>query len=207
MSEPPRQGRARSLLIWAALAAVLIVPLALSAYSPLLAWRRPVYILAGFAGIAGLGLLLVQALLISGSLPGLTLRRARRVHRLAGGALILSVLLHIGGLWLTSPPDVIDALLFRAPTVFSPLGVVAMWALFAAATLALLHRPLRLGPRLWRAGHVVLTGVVVAATAGHALLIEGTMEPLSKTALCLLAVVALLHAARPLRARRVRPGP
>ena len=62
-------------LIWAALAVAVGVPLAAAAASPLLAWRGPVYILAGFAGIVGLGLVLVQPLLIGGYLPGLAAYR------------------------------------------------------------------------------------------------------------------------------------
>ena len=46
---------ARVTLIWAALAAAVCVPIAAAAASPLLAWRGPVYILAGFAGIVALG--------------------------------------------------------------------------------------------------------------------------------------------------------
>ena len=49
-------------LIWVALAAAIGVPIAAAAVSPLLAWRDPVYILAGFAGIIALGLMLVQPL-------------------------------------------------------------------------------------------------------------------------------------------------
>ena len=45
---------ARATLIWAALAIVIGVPIAAAAASPLLAWRGPVYITAGFAGIVAL---------------------------------------------------------------------------------------------------------------------------------------------------------
>ena len=67
-------------LIWAALAIAIGVPIAAAATSPLLAWRGPVYILAGFAGIIALGLVLVQPLLIGGYLPGLSAYRGRRAH-------------------------------------------------------------------------------------------------------------------------------
>ena len=110
---------ARATLIWAALAAVVCVPIAAAAASPLLAWRGPVYILAGFAGIVVLGLVLVQPLLIGGYLPGLSAIRGRLAHRWIGGALVVAVIIHVGGLWITSPPDVIDALLFASPTSFS----------------------------------------------------------------------------------------
>src|SRR5262245_33617421 len=118
---------ARVTLIWAALAVVIVVPIAAAAASPLLEWRGPVYILAGFAGIVALGLVLVQPLLIAEYLPGLSAYRGRRVHHWVGGALALAIVVHVGGLWITSPPDMIDALLLSSPTPFSDWGVIAMW--------------------------------------------------------------------------------
>lgn len=97
-----------------------------------------------------------QPLLAVGYLPGLQVPRGRRVHRWVGTALVAAIIIHVGGLWLTSPRDVVDALLFDSPTPFSA-GVVAMWAAFAAA----LRRPLRIRPRLWRLDHIVL--VVLAS--------------------------------------------
>ena len=178
----------RSLLIWAAVIACVAVPLIAAAQSPLLEWREPVYITAGFAGIVGLGLMLVQPLLAAGLLPDLSLAKARRLHVFMGAALVLSVLLHVGGLWITSPPDVIDALTFRSPTPFSLWGVIAMWAIFAAALLAGLRRGLKLRVTTWRKVHTGLAAITVSGTAAHALLIEGTMETLSKVALCIIAV-------------------
>ena len=46
-------------MIWAAFAAAICVPIAAATMSPQLEWRGPVYILAGFAGIIALGLILV----------------------------------------------------------------------------------------------------------------------------------------------------
>lgn len=181
---------ARAGLIWAALAAALGAPLAVAATSPLLAWREPVYIVAGFAGVAALGLLLVQPLLAGGYLPRLAGRPGRRLHAVVGAGLVATVAVHVGGLWWTSPPDVVDALLLRSPTPFSAWGVLSMWAAFAAALLAALRRRLRLAPAVWRRGHTGLAAVVVLAAVVHALLIEGAMEPVSKAALCALAVGA-----------------
>ena len=135
----------RVALIWATLVAAICVPIALAVTSDLLAWRGTVYILAGFAGIFALGLLLVQPLLIAGYLPGLSAYRARRAHHWIGGAVVMAVVVHVGGLWITSPPDMIDALTFASPTPFSPFGVIAMWAIFAVALLAAFR--LRLGLR------------------------------------------------------------
>jgi len=183
---------ARVALIWAALAAVICVPVALAATSDLLAWRGPVYILAGFAGIIALGLVLVQPLLIGGYLPGLSGYRGRRAHYWIGGALVVAVVVHVAGLWITSPPDMIDALTFTSPTPFSPFGVLAMWAIFAVALLALLRRRLRLRPRTWRIAHMSLAVVIVVGSGIHGMLIEGTMETMSKAALCALAVAAAI---------------
>ena len=146
--------------------------------------------MAGFAGVVALGLTLVQPLLAGGYLPGLPTLRGRRVHRMIGVALVVAVVIHVAGLWITSPPDVIDALLFTSPTPFSAWGVIAMWAVFAAALLAALRRRLRLPPRTWRIGHTTLAGVIVVGSVVHAMLIEGTMETVSKAALCVLVLAA-----------------
>lgn len=179
-----RWGRAT--LIWAAVIAAVVVPLAAAAASPLLAWRGPVYIAAGFAGVVALGLLLVQPLLMGGYLPGLAGLRGRRAHRLIGGLLVAAVIVHVAGLWITSPPDVIDALLFDSPTPFSDWGVIAMWAIFAVAALVALRRRWRLRPRTWRIIHTSLALVVVVGTVVHAVQIEGTMETVTKVVLCAL---------------------
>ena len=192
----------RVTLIWVALAAAVCVPLAAAAASPLLAWRNAVYILAGFAGIIALGFMLVQPLLIGGYLPGLLGRIGRRVHHWIGGALVVAVVIHVGGLWITSPPDMIDALLFSSPTPFSPWGVIAMWAIFAVALLAALRRRLR--PRTRRAAHMLLAIVIVVGSVVHGILIEGTMETVSKAALCALVLAATIRVMAGLRVWRKR---
>ncbi len=104
----------------------------------------------------------------------------RAMHRWGGIALLLAVGLHIAGLWITSPPDVIDVLLFRSPTPFAIWGVLAMWAVIAAAMIAAVRRKLRIPFRIWRAVHLSLAAVIVAGTILHAVLIEGTMESITK---------------------------
>ena len=194
----------RATLIWAALAAAICVPVAAAAVSPLLAWRDAIYIAAGFAGVVALAFMLVQPMLIGGYLPELPAHRGRRAHRWTGGVLVVAVVIHVGGLWVTSPPDVIDALLFASPTPFSAWGVIAMWALFATALLAALRRRLRLGPRTWRIAHTFLAVAIVVGSVVHAILIEGTMETLSKAALCALLLAATLKVMADLWARRKR---
>lgn len=180
----------RGIVIWASVGLALLVPALLALSSPFLQWRQPVYVVAGFAGVIGMALLLLQPLLVRGVLPGLTALRGRRAHRVVGVALVLAVVVHVAGLWITSPPDVIDALLFASPTPFAAWGVVAMWAVFAAALLGAFRR--RLGRRLglWRIAHSALAVVIVVGTVVHAILIEGTMEPVSKVGLAVLVLVA-----------------
>ncbi len=199
------QGQQR-FLIWAALAVAIGMPIALAATSEQLAWRGPVYILAGFAGIIALGLVLVQPLLIGGVLPGLSAYRSRRIHQWIGGALAFAIVIHVAGLWFTSPPDMIDALTFSSPTPFSPFGVIAMWAIFAVALLAALRRRLGLRLRTWRFIHIPLAIVIVACSVVHCLLIERTMETVSKAALCVLVVVATVKVMVDLWRRRALRG-
>lgn len=182
----------RAATVWIVLTLVATVPIIAAIFSPLLAWREPVYILAGFSGIIALSLLLVQPLVIGGFLPGLGGLLARRAHRLIGLALVGFVSLHVAALWVTSPPDVVDAMLFVSPTPFSVWGVVAMWAVFLSALMAVFRRRLRLRPRTWRLGHLALAIVIVIGTVVHAILIEGTMEPISKLILCVLVTASLV---------------
>ncbi|MEJ6396056.1 ferric reductase [Gymnodinialimonas sp. 2305UL16-5] len=176
----------RAILAWAAIAFVLGVPIAIAASSPVLEWREPVYIVGGFAGIVGLGLLLLQPLLISGALVKGPV--ARRGHAWVGIALVVAVILHVVGLWITSPPDVIDVLLFRSPTPFGIWGAVATWSAFGAAICAGFRQ--QLGPRAFRTGHVFLATLTIVGTVLHALMIEGAMGQLSKIVLCIFVLAA-----------------
>ena len=182
----------RTAITWAAIAAAVAVPIWAALMSPQLQWRDPIYIAAGFAGIVGLSLMVLQPLLIGGYVPGTSPYRARRIHQWTGAGLVLAVVIHVGGLWITSPPDVVDALLFASPTPFSDWGVIAMWAIFAVAAMVALRQRLGLRPRTWRLVHTVLVSIVVAGTAAHAILIEGAMETISKVAVCVLVLLATL---------------
>lgn len=165
---------------------IVIIPVVLAGMSPQLQWRRAPYIIAGFAGVLAMGLLLLQPLAILGYLPGFSALESRRFHRLIGMKILLAIIIHVGGLWITSPPDVIDALTFSSPTPFSVWGVLAMWAVLLTALLAMLRKPLRLRPKTWRNLHLVMAAVIITGTIVHALLIEGTMETNSKIVLSIL---------------------
>ncbi|MEL6685695.1 MAG: ferric reductase-like transmembrane domain-containing protein [Pseudomonadota bacterium] len=182
----------RVVLIWGALALAVATPIFAAANSPLLQWRDPIYIIAGFAGIIGMALMLLQPLLVSGVLPGPSPQTSRLLHRTGGAVLVLAVVVHVAGLWITSPPDVIDVLLFRSPTPFAIWGALAMWAVFAAALLAGLRG--RLPLRAWRWGHTALVSLAVVGTIIHAIQILGTMEPITKSLLAILLGAALVLA-------------
>ena len=191
--------RVRAVLTWMGLVLVVLVPIVAASFSPLLAWREPIYIAAGFAGIIGLILLIFQPLLVAGKIPGLTGRVGRRVHQWVGATLVAIIATHVAALWVTSPPDVVDALLIVSPTPFSVWGVLAMWAIFGAALMVLLRRKLRLPWTTWRLGHVTLAVITVGGTIAHALLIEGTMETISKAILCALVALAAVVGIRSTR--------
>jgi len=198
----------RSALIWIALTLALGAPILAAGFSPQLQWRSGIYIASGFAGILAMGLLLLQPLLAAGDLPPLSMSRSRKVHRAVGGLLFLTVVGHIAGLWLTSPPDVIDALLFASPTPFSHWGVIAMWAVFAAALMALLRRRVPMRPLTWRRVHVGFAVIIASTTVAHAALIEGTMETVTKVVLSILVLAATARVAYLtwLVGRKRRPG-
>lgn len=190
----------RAALQWAGLAALALVPVLLAATSPLLAWRSWIYIAACFAGIAALAMLLFQPLLVAGFLPGIAAPAGRKWHRLGGALLVALVIIHVAGLWISSPPDVIDALTFTSPTPFSPWGVTAMWAVFFAGFFAALRKPLRISVKTWRLVHTALASIIVTGSIVHALLVEGTMEPISKIAIGIEVFAAAMLAFWKLRA-------
>ena len=189
--------RAVAVGAWAMLAGAILAPLAIAAGSPWLAGRDPVYIIAGFAGIAALALLLAQPLLAAGYLPGLHPVQARRWHRMVGGGILLGVTVHVGGLYLTSPPDTLDALLLVSPTPFSVYGVIGLWSVVLTALLVAARSRMGLRPAIWRIVHNALAVVVVISSVVHALMIEGTMGAWSKALLCALVLaataIAILH--------------
>lgn len=204
------QRRVLAILAWGAVAAIMIVPVVVAAFSPYLPSRNIPYIVGGFAGIVGLSLLVIQPMLPAGYLAGSEGPAGRRWHRWIGVALVAAVALHVGGLYLASPPDTIDALLLVSPTPFSVYGVAAMWGVVATALLVLFRHRLGLRPAVWRIIHNALAATVVAASVVHALQIEGAMEPGFKIVLCTAAVAATataivdLQLLKPLRAWRER---
>jgi hypothetical protein len=176
------------LAAWILAVAVVVVPVAVAVASPLQAYRDPIWIVGGLAGVAGLALLFVQPVLIGNLLPGLHSVQTRPWHRWAGSAVMAMVLLHVGALYVTSPEDITDALLLVSPTPFALYGVIGLVGVVLTALIALVRTRLPIG--LWRAIHVALAAVIVAASVVHAVQIEGVMGEVSKWVLCVFALAA-----------------
>lgn len=185
--------RSRAISIWIGVVLITVVPVFAAIMSPLLEWRSPIYIAAGFGGVIALSLLFLQPMLASGFLPGISLLQQRRVHRYVGSALVIAVLIHLVGLWITSPPDVVDALLFVSATSFSIWGVIAMWSVFITVLLVVFRRKIGQSVRRWRITHWCLAAITVTGSVVHTLMIDGTMELMSKIALCAGVVVATAY--------------
>jgi len=135
--------------------------------------------------------LFLQPLLAGGSLPGLSKLIQHKMHRYVGGGLIAALVIHLVGLWITSPPDVIDALLFMSATPFSNWGVIAMWSVLITGVLVGFRRKFGLSAAKWRLSHRCLAVVTVIGSVVHTLMIDGTMEFYSKVVLCACGVMAL----------------
>ncbi len=194
----------KTAFIWGALGLLMLTPLLIAAQSPYLAYRNTAYILAGFAGIVALLLLFVQPLLAASHLPGLRPRTSRLWHRATGSLILIAVVVHILGLYLTSPPDALDALMLVAPTPFSLYGAVALYGLVITGLLVTLRRHLPLRVLHWSILHNVLAFVVVISTVMHALLIEGTMGTISKWLTCIAVLAVTVWVLWDVRLRRKR---
>jgi predicted ferric reductase len=79
-----------------------------------------------------------------------------------------------------------------------------MWAIFAVALLAALRRRLGLRLRTWRIAHTLLAIVIVVGSVIHGILIEGSMETVTKAALCALVLAATIKVMADMRVWRRR---
>lgn len=174
-------------MLWLLVALVIFVPILVATQSSLLEWRQPIYVAAGFAGIIALALMLLQTLLVSGQL--LVGSKQRYAHAIVGGSIVSLIVVHIGGLWYVSPPDVVDVLLFRSPTPFGLWGMIATLAVIASSGLAIFRT--RISLTRFRALHGASAVLVVLTTIAHTILIEGAMGQNTKVALCIMVVGAL----------------
>lgn len=190
MSDQKINLRLLKYAVWAVLACLIFFPIGIASINPLLGYRELVYVIGGMAGITALAVLLIQPLLAGNYLPGVNNKQARLLHRWLGSALILMVILHVGGLYLASPMDALDALLLIAPTPFSVYGVIGMWAVIVTAVLVALRTRLPIRYATWRVIHNTVAVVIAVTTVVHALMIEGAMGSISKLVLCTCVLLA-----------------
>lgn len=185
------------ILLYCILATLLAGPVVVAATSPLLSGREAVYIVGGMSGVVALALLLLQPILASGYLPSISTIKSKAWHRRIGLLLVLAIALHIVGLYLTSPDDLMDALLLISPTPFSLYGVVGMWAIIVTTLLVVLRSHLSWRHTLWKIVHNILACIVVVTSVTHALMIDGAMGYRSKLILCIaiiaLTIVVIVH--------------
>jgi len=173
---------------WLLVATIVLVPVLIAAVSPLQASRDVMWIIGGMAGVVALALLFIQPVLIGGFMPAMRGIQERRWHRWVGAVVVFLVLLHVAGLYVTSPEDITDALLLVSPTPFAVYGVIGLAGVVLTALLAVVRTRL---PRIfWRIAHTVLAVVVVIGSVVHAYLIEGVMGDVSKLILCLSLALA-----------------
>ncbi len=166
----------------------MLVPIVLAVMSPLHQGRSAPYVVGALAGVVLLSLLLTQPLLAIGFNLNTSLACARKWHQWLGGAIVVLIALHIGGLYLASPMDMLDALTLAAPTPFSLYGVIGLWASVLIVFSLLIRK--RTKPMRWNTIHNVLALLVVVPGVVHALLIEGSMEVRTKWILCIVIVLA-----------------
>lgn len=148
------------------------------------------YVIGGLAGVVAFCVLLLQPLLAAGYLVYSRITDSRRWHRRLGTCLVLLVALHVGGLYVTSPDDMRDALLLVAPTPFSLYGVIGLWALILTALLVTIRKRLSIADSSWKIIHNVLAVLVVVSSVIHALMIDGAMSSLSKLMLSVFLIIA-----------------
>ncbi len=181
-----------AVLVWGLAVACMLVPVGIAIANPLQASRDAFWIMGGMAGVVAFALLLVQPLLAAGFLPAPSVPAGRRWHRLVGSMVVLTVGLHVGGLYLSSPEDIADALLLTAPTPFSVYGLIGLCGVVLTAFLVALRSRSGLRYASWRILHNALALVVVISSIAHALLIEGAMGSVSKVILCALVLAATI---------------
>ena len=190
----PAARRIARPLVWLASAGLVALPLLVAGTSPLQEGREPIWILGGLAGVAAMPLLVIQGLLPTGRLARLA--PSLRWHRVLGYGVLLAVLVHVGALYLYSPEDITDALLFLAPA-YSKFGVIAAWCLVFAVLVAVLRRRLGLGHATWRIVHGLLALITVGTAVAHTVMAYGAFDGVVETLTCVAALLAtslaLLH--------------
>lgn len=184
---------AERLLLVSAYGIVLLAPIAVIADAAKAGAQGPLVVFADAVGFAALSLLALQ-LVTSGRWRATTrafgLRPVLSLHRQAGVAVLVLVLLHLVVLFVDDPSRL--ALLDpRTAPGRARAGMVAVAGLLILVGTSIWRRRLRLGYERWRAIHLGCTTVVLAATFAHVVWVHAyTALPVVRWGVLLLVVAA-----------------
>ena len=204
-ADPPLARAVERLLLVAVYGFVALAPLALMARVTKAGAQGPLVVLADALGFGALSLLALQVV-VSGRWAATTrafgLRSVLSLHRRAGVAVLVLVVVHVVVLVLEDPARL--ALLdVRAAPPRAQAGVLALLGLLVLGATSAWRRRLRLDYERWRALHLGCTALVIAAAFAHVVLVDAyTSVPVVRwgvLALVLAAAVALFwsRVARP----------
>ena len=191
-------GWARRVALWAALAAVVAVPLALALTDFHLEGAPAALVLSTAAGALAVSALVLQPLLAGRGRIG--------PHRMLGAVALVLVLAHVAGLFVVAPDDALFAMSPDGPTR-ARMALIATIALVAVVALGVGHGRLPIGAASWRILHAFLAVLVIALGIGHAVLTDGALDGIGTPlllglGLLALAAVAAAHVARTRRGTR-----
>ena len=193
------EGGARRAALWAALAAVVALPLALALTDFHLEAAPAALVLSTAAGALAVSALVLQPLLATGGRIG--------AHRVLGAVALALVLAHVAGLFVVAPDDALFAMSPDGPTR-ARMALIATIALIGAVALGVLRGRLPLAGGSWRILHAFLAVLVIALGLGHAVLTDGALDGIGTPLLLGLGTIALAavvaaHVARTRRGRRM----
>jgi predicted ferric reductase len=166
------------LLLLAVYGFVLLGPLALIAGVMKPGAQGRLVVFADVLGFAGLSLLALQ-IAVSGRWAATTrsfgLRSVLSLHRKAGMAVLVLVVVHVVVLFVDDP----SRLALLNPLTAPPrarAGVLALLALLALAGTSMCRQRLRLNYERWRAVHLTCTALVIAAAFAHVIWVNAYMS-------------------------------
>jgi predicted ferric reductase len=199
-AQPAVASATRRLLLLALYGAVLLAPLALTAGVMKPGAASRVVVFADALGFAALSLIALQVV-VSGRWASTTrhfgLRRVLSLHRQAGIAVLVLVVAHVVIL-LADDPARVALLDVRTAPGRARAGILSLLGLVGLAGTSVWRARLRLTYERWRAVHLALTALVVAAAFVHVVWVHAyTSLPAVRDgvlALVLAAAVALFWA-------------
>lgn len=181
------------LLLLAVYGVLVVAPLALIAGVVKPGAQGRLVVFADALGFAALSLLALQ-IVVSGRWASTTrpfgLRSVLSLHRQAGVAVLVLVVVHVTILLFADPSRLALFDLATAPGR-ARAGVLSLACLIALAATSIWRRHLRMTYEHWRALHLVCTGLALAAAFAHVMWVDAyTSLPLVRWTVLLLVLAA-----------------